>query len=63
MKDLLPAPGPNTNIPNPHITIKELFGGETPRGSNADAELPLVIEDLRTMLREVILDEGKHLPA
>lgn len=63
MKELFPAPGPDIDIPEPYITINELFGGATPDGLDPNTKLPFRIGDLRTTLTNVILREGKHLPA
>ncbi|PUU82784.1 hypothetical protein B9Z19DRAFT_1120169 [Tuber borchii] len=58
-------PGPNKDIvrtildllPNPHITINELFGGATPDGLDPNTQLPFNIADLRALLARIILKD------
>ncbi|PUU75453.1 hypothetical protein B9Z19DRAFT_1067405 [Tuber borchii] len=55
-------PAPDQILPDPYITINELYGGRTPASLGSDTQLPLSMEKLREFLGLLIRQKG-HLPA
>ncbi|RPA98355.1 hypothetical protein L873DRAFT_1039087 [Choiromyces venosus 120613-1] len=55
-------PIPNALLPDPTITMEELFGGLCPAGHNPATALPLEVGQLRQILEQCIIGAG-YIPA